>query len=129
MSCDSSEIVELLDFGAKTLEQHGITCLIEPLATRKDYYLRSYDLAMDIVTELKRPNLMIMLDTFHLQMLHGNLTERIKVNSIFSFYCGVCESDLVPSYLESKQCFSETNQKLPTNLLSKRMDRLTCISN
>ena len=95
-SCDSSEIVELLDFGAKTLEEHGITCLIEPLATRKDYYLRSYDLAMDIVTKLKRPNLMIMLDTFHLQMLHGNLTERIKVNTIFIFFGLRCASGLVP---------------------------------
>lgn len=64
------------------MEPHGITCLIEPLATRKSYYLRSYALAKEIVEELKRPNLKIMLDTFHLQMLHGNLTENIDVREI-----------------------------------------------
>jgi hydroxypyruvate isomerase len=54
-------------------------CLIEPLSTRPDYYLRSYSTAMDIVKSSKIENLKVMLDSFHLQRLHGNLTERVKV--------------------------------------------------
>ncbi len=54
-------------------------CLIEPLSTRPDYYLRSYTLAMDIVKSSNIDNLKVMLDSFHLQRLHGNLTERVKV--------------------------------------------------
>jgi hydroxypyruvate isomerase len=55
-------------------------CLIEPLSTRSNYYLRSYTTAMDIVKSSKTDNLKIMLDSFHLQRLHGNLTERVQVN-------------------------------------------------
>lgn len=72
------QIEELLDYAAKQFEPHGIMCVIEPLSIRNEYYLRSYDLAVDIVQRLQRPNLKVMLDTFHLQMLHGNLTQRIQ---------------------------------------------------
>ncbi len=34
---------------------------------------------MDIVKSSKIDNLKIMLDSFHLQRLHGNLTERVEV--------------------------------------------------
>ncbi len=54
-------------------------CVIEPLSTRPNYYLRSYSTAMDIVKASKTDNLKVMLDSFHLQRLHGNLTERVKV--------------------------------------------------
>lgn len=70
---------ELLKFGAQFMAPHGITCLIEPLSIRPLYYLRSYYDAIEIVKDLKQENLKVMLDTFHLQMLHGNLTENMKV--------------------------------------------------
>ncbi|KAI1285872.1 putative hydroxypyruvate isomerase [Halotydeus destructor] len=72
------EIVDLLKFAAQELGANGITGLIEPLAIRPHYYLRSYDLAIDIVEQVNSPNLKVMLDIFHLQQLHGNLTARIK---------------------------------------------------
>jgi hydroxypyruvate isomerase len=34
---------------------------------------------MDIVKSSNIDNLKVMLDSFHLQRLHGNLTERVKV--------------------------------------------------
>ena len=49
-----------------------IICLIEPLSVRENYYLRSYDTAIDIVKEINHPNLKIMLDTYHLQKLHSS---------------------------------------------------------
>ena len=54
-------------------------CLIEPLSTRNNYYLRSYSTAIDIIKSSQLDNLKIMLDSFHLQRLHGNLTERVQV--------------------------------------------------
>ncbi|CAF5176869.1 unnamed protein product, partial [Rotaria magnacalcarata] len=42
------------------------------------YYLRSYSTAIDIVKSSKTDNLKVMLDSFHLQRLHGNLTERVQ---------------------------------------------------
>lgn len=71
------QMLDLLDFAARTAEPLGVTCVIEPLCIRNSYYLRSYDLAKDIVTQLSRPNLKVMLDTFHMQMLGGNLTATI----------------------------------------------------
>ncbi|CAF4652137.1 unnamed protein product, partial [Rotaria sp. Silwood1] len=63
---------------ARFFQPYHITCLIEPLSTRSNYYLRSYSTAMDIVKSSKIDNLKIMLDSFHLQRLHGNLTERVE---------------------------------------------------
>ena len=70
-------MLNLIDFASRELDPHGITCVLEPLSIRPNYYLRSYDVANDIVCQLKRPNVKVMLDTFHLQKLHGNLTEFI----------------------------------------------------
>lgn len=38
----------------------NVTVLIEPLSTRPNYYLRSYDTALALVKELNEPNLKIM---------------------------------------------------------------------
>lgn len=64
---------------ARYFQPHRIMCLIEPLSIRINYYLQSYSTAIDIVKSSKSDNLKIMLDSFHLQRLHGNLTERVKV--------------------------------------------------
>lgn len=72
-------MIELLSFGARYLEPFGVTCVLEPLSIRPNYYLRSYSLAKDIVKQISRPNVKILLDTFHLQKLHGNLVHNIQV--------------------------------------------------
>ena len=71
-------IVGLIDYASRVFEPHGITILLEPLSIRKNYYLRSYEKAIEITNQLKRPNVRVMLDIFHLQMLRGNLTQNIK---------------------------------------------------
>ncbi len=68
---------------AQFFQPHQITCLIEPLSTRSNYYLRSYSTAIDIIKSSKTDNLKIMLDSFHLQRLHGNLTERVEVIKLY----------------------------------------------
>lgn len=77
-SLKMTRMVELLNFAARIAEPLGITCVIEPLCIRDSYYLRSYDVAKAIVSEEgTQKNLKIMLDTFHMQMLGGNLTATI----------------------------------------------------
>ncbi|RWS05884.1 hydroxypyruvate isomerase-like protein, partial [Dinothrombium tinctorium] len=68
---------ELLQFASRFMAPHNITCVIEPLSTRPKYYLRSYHQSKDIVNTLNEPNLKVMLDSFHMQKLHGNFTENV----------------------------------------------------
>lgn len=78
---DDGKLVELLTAASRECDPLGITCVLEPLSIRPNYYLRSYDVAKSLVEKVNRPNLKVMLDTFHLQMLHGNLTsyfEKLK---------------------------------------------------
>ncbi|CAL8114208.1 unnamed protein product [Orchesella dallaii] len=62
------------------LEKRGITGLIEPInnQTVPGYILNSYDLAISIVESIGSPNIRLMMDFFHLQQIHGNLSKRIE---------------------------------------------------
>ncbi|CAF0893241.1 unnamed protein product [Didymodactylos carnosus] len=87
-------VVNLLKLAAQYFAPHNIMCLIEPLSTRSDYYLRSYYLAADIVREAKQSNLKVMLDSFHLQRLHGNLTENIELLAPFVGHVQISQTPL-----------------------------------
>lgn len=60
--------------------KENIIGLIEPINQRSvpNYFLSSYLTAVDIVRKINSPHLKIMLDVFHLQQLHGNLTFNIE---------------------------------------------------
>lgn len=60
--------------------KENIIGLIEPINQRSvpNYFLSSYVTAVDIVKRINSPHLKIMLDVFHLQQLHGNLTFNIE---------------------------------------------------
>lgn len=66
--------MNLLKHGAKRLNEHNIICVIEPLSIRKFYYLRCYLQAKSFLEQLNEPNLKILIDSYHMQMLNGNLT-------------------------------------------------------
>lgn len=76
------EMINLLYFGASFLSKHQINVVIEPLSIRDNYYLRSYDQAIDIVKRYTETtgqgNMKVLLDIFHLQKLHGNITEYVR---------------------------------------------------
>lgn len=74
-----TQIKQFLVLGARHLAKQNVTVCIEPLAPRANYYLRSYDLALKLVQELKEPNLKIMYDSFHCQKLHGNLSHYLEL--------------------------------------------------
>lgn len=59
---------------------HGITILIEPINTRDvhAYHLSRTDHALRIITELDRPNLKLMFDCYHMQIMQGDLAVHLR---------------------------------------------------
>jgi 2-dehydrotetronate isomerase len=58
----------------------GLTILIEPLNPRSapGYFLNSTGLAADIIREVGAPNLRLMFDCFHVQIIEGDVTRRLE---------------------------------------------------
>jgi hydroxypyruvate isomerase len=58
----------------------GITILIEPLNpwSAPGYFLNSTGQAADIIREVGQPNLRLMFDCFHVQIIEGDVTRRLE---------------------------------------------------
>lgn len=71
---------ENLSFAADKMAEVGITCLIEPInqVSVPRYFLSSYDKALEYIQKLKRPNLKLQLDVFHMQQICGSLTTTLR---------------------------------------------------
>jgi len=65
---------------ADTFGPLGIDILLEPLNTRDmpGYLLDSYDFAADFIARLALPNLRLQFDIYHCQILHGDITMRLR---------------------------------------------------
>ncbi|CAG2105134.1 unnamed protein product [Medioppia subpectinata] len=104
----SPQMRDLISMSAQYLEPFGVTCVLEPLSIRPNYYLRSYDLAKQLVQEINKPNVKLMLDTYHLQRLHGNLTHyihdlkpyigHVQISQVPNRDCPVGEGEINHSY-------------------------------
>ncbi|WP_417210180.1 hydroxypyruvate isomerase family protein [Antarctobacter sp.] len=71
--------VENLIYACTSAAPHGITILIEPL-NRYDapgYFLTTTDQALSIIAEVGAPNLKLMFDCYHVQLMEGDLTHRL----------------------------------------------------
>ncbi|NSY18544.1 hydroxypyruvate isomerase family protein [Neorhizobium sp. AL 9.2.2] len=77
--------VENLRRVAKLSDRHGITLLLEPLNTRDkpDYLVSRSDDIVDIITEIAEPNVKLLIDVYHVQIMEGDLTRRIKRHAPF----------------------------------------------
>jgi hydroxypyruvate isomerase len=76
-------IVEGLKQSAPILEKEDITLVVEPLnilVNHKGYYLYSSDEAFEIVDEVGSPNIKILFDIYHQQIMEGNLISSIIGN-------------------------------------------------
>jgi hydroxypyruvate isomerase len=65
---------------AETFGPEGIDILLEPL-NRRDapgYLLGDFQMAADIIAELGLPNLKLQFDIYHCQILHGDVTSRMR---------------------------------------------------
>lgn len=71
--------IDNMAFACEEAERAGITLLIEPLNPydRPDYFLTGSDMAADLIAHVNRPELKIMFDLYHVQILEGDLLRRI----------------------------------------------------
>jgi hydroxypyruvate isomerase len=72
--------VDNLYYASKQAAAHGITILIEPLNHRDapGYFLSTSAQAAEIIATVDVPNLKLMFDCYHLQIMEGNLALSLK---------------------------------------------------
>ena len=86
-------IVEGLKRGHDVVAPHGVTLIVEPLNTlvnHQGYYLNHTAEAFEIMREVGSPNVKILFDIYHVQIMDGNLIDTIRKNiaSIGHFHVG-----------------------------------------
>ena len=71
--------VQNLRYACECATPHGITILIEPLNHHDvpGYFLQTVEQAADIISAVARPNLRLMFDCYHVQIMQGDLTRRL----------------------------------------------------
>ncbi len=69
-----------LAYAAERARAHGIGILIEPLNHRdaSGYFLKRSDEAAALISELGEPNVRMMFDCYHVQIMEGDLTRRLE---------------------------------------------------
>jgi len=72
--------VKNLRYACQRAVLHNITILIEPLNKydAPGYFLTTTAQAIDIINAVKEPNLKLMFDCYHVQLMEGDLTHRIE---------------------------------------------------
>lgn len=86
-------IVEGLKRAHDVVAPHGVTLIVEPLNTlvnHRGYYLDHTPEAFEIMREVASPNVKILFDIYHVQIMDGNLIDTIRKNiaSIGHFHVG-----------------------------------------
>jgi hydroxypyruvate isomerase len=72
--------VDNLRRGADKAAGKGVTLVIEPLNSRSapGYFLSHAQQAVDILGEVDRPNVKLLFDVFHLQIMDGDIITRLE---------------------------------------------------
>jgi hydroxypyruvate isomerase len=67
-------------WAAEFLAPHGLDVVIEPINARNvpGYFLNDFGFARDLVRELNIPNLKLQFDIYHCQIIHGDITMRLR---------------------------------------------------
>ncbi len=67
-------------WAAERLARAGLDLVLEPINGRNmpGYFLNSFDAAAALVTELGLPNLKLQFDLYHCQIVHGDVTTRLR---------------------------------------------------
>lgn len=75
-------LIETLRYATDAAAQDGRTILIEPLNHHDapGYFLTHTDQARRIIEAVSAPNLKLMFDCYHVQIMEGDLTRRIEAN-------------------------------------------------
>lgn len=71
---------ENLRYACEKGKKFGVTILIEPLNhyDAPGYHLSTLDAALNTVESVDEPNIKIMFDCYHLQIMQGDLTRRLE---------------------------------------------------
>lgn len=69
-----------LERAARRAEGSGVNLLIEPLNSRDrpGYFLSRSDQAVDIIARIGAPNLKLMFDVYHVQVMEGDIIRRLR---------------------------------------------------
>jgi hydroxypyruvate isomerase len=86
-------VVEGLKAAHDVVAPHGVTLIVEPLNTlvnHQGYYLNHTPEAFEIMREVGSPNVKILFDIYHVQIMDGNLIDTIRKNiaAIGHFHVG-----------------------------------------
>ncbi|MCM8806281.1 MAG: TIM barrel protein [Candidatus Omnitrophica bacterium] len=76
-------IIEMLCCVDEKLRKKSFTLLLEPLNTyvdHKGYFLNSAKMAAEIVRSVNSPNIKLLYDIYHMQIMEGNLCSFIEKN-------------------------------------------------
>lgn len=68
---------------APLAEEAGVTLMLEPLNTFVDhpgYFLNRSELGAKLVRQVNSPNIRLLFDIYHMQVMEGNLIEGLKKN-------------------------------------------------
>jgi 2-dehydrotetronate isomerase len=65
---------------AEFFSPHGLDVVLEPINPRNvpGYFLNDFGFARDLIRELKIPNLKLQFDIYHCQIIHGDVTMRLR---------------------------------------------------
>jgi hydroxypyruvate isomerase len=82
-----------IDEACRIAAQYALTVMIEPLnaVDRPAYLLTRQQQAIALIDTLKRPNLKIMLDLFHVQRGEGNLIERMLTSLPYAAHVQIAD--------------------------------------
>ncbi|MEP3947279.1 TIM barrel protein [Ascidiaceihabitans sp.] len=72
--------VSNLHYACDAASPHGIKILIEPLNhyDAPGYFLQETEQARDIIAQVGKPNIALMFDCYHVQLMEGDLTHRLS---------------------------------------------------
>jgi hydroxypyruvate isomerase len=67
-------------WAAEFFAPHGLDVVIEPINPRNvpGYFLNDFNFASELINELKIPNLKLQFDIYHCQIIHGDVTMRLR---------------------------------------------------
>lgn len=69
-----------LQYACEAAAEHGVTVLIEPLNhyDAPNYFLSTTEQAKAIILEVGLPNIKLMFDCYHVQLMEGNIVHRLE---------------------------------------------------
>jgi hydroxypyruvate isomerase len=69
-----------VEWTANFFGEQGIDVMLEPINKRDvpGYFLNDFEFARDLIVDMKIPNVGLQFDIYHCQILHGDVTTRLR---------------------------------------------------